>query len=172
MILLKEKKTMSKVWFDERENLVIEGAKTFWRNFSGRERKYNPAGVRNFCVRIDDEAIVKKLVNDKWNVKYIPAKSEDDDEVAYIQVAVRYGTVSPSVYLIAGRQKTYINESLIGDLDSAEIENADLIIRGRKWGDENRVKAYLKTGYFEIMKDVFADKYMFDEDEDDLPFDI
>lgn len=164
---------MSKYWFDKRGNLVIEGAKTFWRNFSGKERKYNPAGVRNFCVRIDDREIADELANKAWNVKYIPAKNDDEEAVPYIQVAVKYGVVSPSVYMIAGKNKTFMGENLIGDLDSAEIENADLIIRGREWWDRDvkKVKAYLKTGYFEILRDVFADKYDF-VDEDDIPFDV
>lgn len=161
---------MSKYWFDARGNLVIEDAKTFWRNFSGKERKYNPAGVRNFCVRIDDELIADELESKGWNVKHIPPREEGEKPLVYIQVAVKYGVVNPNVYMIAGKIKTYMNEKLVGDLDSAEIENADLIIRGREW-DTNRIKAYLKTGYFEITRDVFADKYDF-VDADDIPFDV
>lgn len=158
---------MSRYSFDEKGNLIIEDAKTFWRNFTGRERKYNASGIRNFCVRLDHET-ADILKQRGWNVKYIPAKDEDDDETPYIQIAVRYGRISPRIFMISGKSKTLLTEESVGSLDYAEIETTDLIIRGREW-DVGRVKAYLKTGYFNIVKDVFEDKYTFD---DDLPFDI
>lgn len=164
---------MSKYWFDAKGNLVIEDAKIFWCNFSGKERKRNPAGVRNFCVYIEDHKIADKLVRDAWNVKYRPAENDGEEAVPYINVAVRYDVLPPTVYMVAGKNKTLINEKLVKDLDSADIENVDLIIRGRKWWDEDvkKVKAYLKTGYFVILRNVFADKYDF-IDEDDIPFDV
>ena len=46
------------------ENLVIENARLLFRNFSGRESKYNRAGQRNFCVYIEDAADAQKLIDD------------------------------------------------------------------------------------------------------------
>lgn len=153
---------------NDRGELIIQDAKTFWRNFSGHERKFNAEGTRNFCVRLD--VVIADILKAKgWNVKYIPARDDDDIDTPYIQVAVRYGRIAPRIYMIAGRNKTQLNESIVGDLDYAEIETADLIIRGHEW-DVGHVKAYLKTGYFTIVRDEFADKYDFDENEDELLF--
>lgn len=65
------------------ENLVIENARLLFRNFSGRESKYNRAGQRNFCVYIEDAADAQKLIDDGWNVRVRPPR-EDGEEPAII----------------------------------------------------------------------------------------
>ena len=36
-----------------KNNIVIENARIGFRNFSGKEGQFNPAGRRNFCVFIE-----------------------------------------------------------------------------------------------------------------------
>lgn len=143
------------------DNLIIENAKIMFKNFSGKEDKFNRAGNRNFCVLIDDFDLANKLTNDGWNVKTLHSKDEDEPDKYYIQVAVSYKVAPPSVYMITRRNKTPLDEESINTLDYAEIKNVDLTISPSYWEMNNKsgVKAYLKNMYVTIEEDAFADKY-------------
>ena len=153
---------MSKFTIDERGNLVVEDAKIRWRNFAGVEYKYNEKGIRNFCVDIDNIDVADELKDRGWNIR-IRSVIGSDEIVPYVSVAVRYGRISPKIVIVTDRKKTYLDETTVASLDYAELESVDLIIRGREW-EPGKVKAHLKTGYFTIHKDAFADKYNFDDD--------
>lgn len=143
-------------------NIKIENAKVRFRNFSGKEGKYNPAGRRNFCVLLDEED-AQSLFDEGWNVKYLQPKDKDngDDPQAYLQVAVSYANIPPKVYLVTSKQKTLLDEETIGMLDWGEFANFDLVIRPYNYDVNGKtgVKAYLKTLYATLVEDEFADKY-------------
>lgn len=142
------------------KNLTIEGAQLRFRNFQGLEGRYNPAGVRNFCVLLDDD-LASVLKEDGWNVKYLKPRDEDEDEQAYLQVAVNFNNFPPKIVMITSRNKTVLDEETVGQLDYAEIENADISIRPRVWDDNGtkRIKAYARSVYITIVEDDLDKKY-------------
>ena len=126
------------------DNIIIENARIIFRNFSGKEDKYNRAGDRNFCVILEDPNDVQRLIDDGWNIRVMPPREEGDPR----------------------HKQTPLDEESIGALDFAEISNVDLIIRPYNWiiqegtkNEKSGVKAYLKTMYVTIEEDEFAEKY-------------
>lgn len=141
-------------------NIVMENAQIRFRNFSGKEGRFNPAGRRNFCVLLTDD-IVDSLIRDGWNIKYLNPRDEDEAPQPYIQVSVNFDNIPPKVWLITSRGKTLLDEESVNMLDWAELQSVDLIIRPYQWemNGKTGVKAYLKSGYFTIVEDEFESKY-------------
>lgn len=165
------------------EDLIIENATITNRNFEGREEKpYNPKGVRNFSVMLDNE-LAHILLNDGWNIKFPRAKDPNDPETpGFLSVSVSYTNPRhiPKIIQITydadnKPHKVPLNEATIINIDSAEIQDINLVIHPREWevNGNTGVKAYLKTMYFTLVKDPFEDKYgSFDADYDELPFEL
>ena len=154
-----------------RNLLKIENAKIFWTNFAGKERENNPAGKRNFCVEIPED-IAENLKADGWNVKYTKDSEEYGGPKPYIQVEVKYGDYPPKIYKVTSRNKTLLDEDVVGDLDKDEITNVDLYISPYHWtvGSKSGIKAYVDKMWVTIEEDDLTKKYASYEDEEPLPF--
>ena len=143
------------------ENISIENAHIIFRNFAGREGKYNREGVRSFCVIIDDPEMAQGLAEDGWNIRALAPRDEDEEVRHYLQVAVSFDVIPPNIYLVNKHGKERLEEDAIDFLDYAEIREADIIIRPYNWevNGKTGIKAYLKTLYVTIEEDEFAQKY-------------
>jgi len=145
------------------ENINIEGAKLMFRNFSGNEGKFNPAGRRNFCVVIPEDN-VDQLRALGWPIKELAARDEEEEPIFYLQVKVNYNRIPPKIYMVTGKKKTLLTEASVNSLDYAEIKNVDLTIRAYEW-EPGKLSAYVQSMYVTIVEDEFADKYAFDDEE-------
>lgn len=149
-----------------KSNIVMENARLIFRNFEGREEKYNRKGDRNFGLIIEDSEVAQQLAEDGWNIKELTPKNNDDyddtPEVIYwLPVTVRFDNVPPKVMLVTRRKKTRLNEDNINTIDYANIAKVDLTVTPYDWevNGKTGTKAYLQTMYVTINEDEFADKY-------------
>lgn len=155
------------------DNIIVEGARIGFRNFSGKPDMYNKkGGVRTFCVFFDSER-GSELENIGWHIKWLKPKEEGDEPTAYLQVAVRFDNYPPKVVLVSKGGRTILKSDTIDVLDSAELRDVKLAIKPYNWErDGNKgVKAYLKTGYFYLDEDEFESEFApVQDDNDDVPF--
>lgn len=154
-------------------NINIRGARIFFKNFAGKEQKFNPEGKRNFCVEIPDD-MVEQLRDDGWNIKHTRPRDEDYEPRAYLKVNVSFDNYPPDVYLIADGKKVPLDEETVGMIDHADIVNVNVTISPYTWdvNGNTGVSAYLKRIYVEIEDDPFAGDYadMSPVDEEEMPF--
>ena len=154
--------------------IPIENAELRFRNFAGKESRFNPAGRRNFCVLLD-ETQAKELHEEGWNIRYLRSRDSEDAPRPYIQVTVSYSHVPPKIVLVTPSTKTTLDESSIGLLDWAEIAVVDLMITPYNWevNGKTGVKAYLKSMYVTLSPEEtrMEEKYRNIPDANDYPED-
>ena len=140
----------------ERTPITIRNATIFKSNFSGKEiPPYNPEGRRNFCVFIDDINVAKDMQADGWNIRWLRARNEGDEDKAFLSVAVNFSKIPPKIVLLTSKGETRLDEETVGMLDWAEKEQVDLTINPRPWDDNGvrKIKAYLRTMKVRIFED-------------------
>lgn len=159
-------------------NIFVEDAHVLFKNFSGEERKYNPAGNRNFSVIIEDTGVANQLKDDGWNVKVLKARDEDEQDTYYLNVAVSFKTIPPDIWLITmdgGKEQSRVklDEDSVGVLDHTRFCNVDLSLSPYPWEMQGKsgIKAYLRKGYFSMELDKLDAKYARSNEEDEeIPF--
>lgn len=151
---------------DQAKTFMVEDAQLIFRNFAGKEGQFNREGDRNFSVILTPEA-AEEMIKDGWNVRYLQAREEGDEETPYIMIAVSFKIRPPRVVMLTSRARTNLDEFTVEVLDWANIEKADLICRAYNWvvGDKHGVKAYLQSLFVTIEEDYLERKYAVNEVE-------
>lgn len=141
--------------------VLFEDVRIVFRNFKGAEGQFNREGDRNFAVILDDDKMVKALENDGWNIKYLKAREEGDDEQPYLPVSVNFKGKPPRCVMISSRGRTELREDEIEVLDWVDIRTVDLIVRPYEWvvNGKSGIKAYLKSIFVTIEEDALDLKY-------------
>jgi hypothetical protein len=147
--------------------VTLEAVRLIFRNFAGKEGKYNREGDRNFSVLLDDD-IAGKMAEDGWNIKMLASREEGEPPQPYITVSVGFKNRPPRIVMITSKGRTSLSEDECEVLDWVDIKTVDLVLRPYSWavGDKVGVKAYLKTIFVHIHEDPLELKYA---DLDELP---
>ena len=152
--------------FGPRGILQIDDARIIFRNFEGREDKYNRKGDRNFALVIPNQEIADQLMEDTnefgvgWKVKIRDPREEGDAPFMYLP-NVKFNARGPKVVLISGNKQTQLDEDSISILDDIDIACVDLDIRpydGESTYGPFR-SAYLQTMYVTQEVDRLGRKY-------------
>lgn len=153
-------------------NIVLENARIGFRNFEGREGRFNAAGARNFCVFLNTDQ-AHALEKEGWAIRWTHPNDPDEEPTGFLPVSVKYGYIPPKIALVKkGGLPTELGENEVSMLDKAEIENVDLVIRPYNWEVNGHagVKAYLKSMYVKLVEDPLAAKYYNDAPAEDTPW--
>lgn len=145
---------------DDAKTFMIEDARIIFRNFTGREDKYNREGDRNFAVVLPED-VAEQMSKDGWNVRYLDPREEGDEPTPYISVAVNFNNRPPRVVLLTSTTRTQLDERSVEVLDWSDIRTADLIARGYDWtvNGKSGTKAYLQSLFVTIEEDALERKY-------------
>jgi hypothetical protein len=141
-------------------SLIIEDAQLVFRNFAGKEGKYNAEGDRNFCVLLDEGA-AEDMLRDGWNIKALRSREEGDPDRPYVQVSVGFKFRPPKLVMVTSKGRTDLTEEELELFDFVDIKKVDLIIRPYTWavGGKSGIKAYLKSMFLTVEEDYLDLKY-------------
>lgn len=152
--------------------LTLRGVRLIYRNFSGRPLKFNPEGRRNFSVIIENPELANSLIADNWNLKPLNKRDMDEQDAWHLPVAVVYGKYPPVIRVLSQSGGMIYDESMLPNLDFANITNVDLIINPRRYekDGEIRVKAYLRSMNVTIFEDELEIEFKKALEGEETPF--
>lgn len=142
------------------KNRTLEDVTIAFRNFAGKEDKYNREGDRNFAILLEPD-LAYEMEQEGWNVKYLKEREEGDGQQAYLQVAVGYKLRPPKIGMVTSRGLTYLGEDQVEMLDWVDIETADVTLNPYEWSvnDKSGIKAYLLSLFIKIEEDYLQLKW-------------
>ena len=149
-----------------KDKVTFENARIIFKNFSGKEGKYNREGDRNFCILLSDQDAAE-LMAAGWYIKWTKPREDSDYEPApYITVKVSYKKNKPTVVLIAESNDEIIGKRSLSEedlpiLDYTYIIRADIVISPYNYdiGGKTGVAAYLYSLYATFEVDPLEMKY-------------
>lgn len=143
------------------DTVLLEDVQIIFRNFSGRAGMYNKEGDRSFAVKLDRDK-AEELKARGWNIKYLAARDEDDEEQAYVSVKINFnGPRPPKAFLVTSKGRTPLGEGEIEMLDYVDILQIDMILNPYNYtvNGKSGISVYLETIYVTALEDALAQKY-------------
>lgn len=141
------------------ENIEILDARLVFRNFSGREDKFNVAGKRNVSVVLSPEQAAD-LKARGVNVRTREPRNEEEDEFHTVKLNIPFHSKGrpPRVVMVSETQQTDMTEDTIHILDNIDIISAD--VQFRLWEyDPGKFSAQLVKTYIKIREDRMDQRY-------------
>lgn len=142
-----------------RANLFLENVKIGFRNFEGREGRYNAEGKRNFVIFLDNETAAR-LEEQGWNIHW-PKPTENDTENEknpFLKVHVNFNWKGLKIVMIVNGKPEFLDEDTVGVLDTAELENVDVSVSPYEY-EPGKISASLASIYATVKTDEFMAKY-------------
>ncbi len=142
-----------------RANLFLENVKIGFRNFEGREGRYNAEGKRNFVIFLDNETAAR-LEEQGWNIHW-PKPTENDTENEknpFLKVRVNFNWKGLKIVMIVNGKPEFLDEDTVGVLDTAELENVDVSVSPYEY-EPGKISASLASIYATVKTDEFMAKY-------------
>lgn len=142
-----------------RANLFLENVKIGFRNFEGREGRYNAEGKRNFVIFLDNETAAR-LEEQGWNIHW-PKPIENDTENEknpFLKVRVNFNWKGLKIVMIVNGKPEFLDEDTVGVLDTAELENVDVSVSPYEY-EPGKISASLASIYATVKTDEFMAKY-------------
>lgn len=145
--------------------LIIENAEILprgFRNFSGKEGTFNREGDRFFNIRLDDEELIKFLLDYGWNVRELASREEGEEPGHILQIKVSFKNYPPVIHRHVGTIDTLLDVDTVGQLDSDRILGADIVINPSHWevNGKSGTAGYLASAHITVEnRDYFSDKY-------------
>lgn len=149
------------------EKVLIEGARLGFRNFQGREGRFNAEGERSFGLFLTEEQ-AEDLAGRGCNVRRLRPLDEEDPGQPVLNVRVNYRMrdgrplrFPPKVVLVTSGGNTELTEETVGAVDGVDIETVDLYLTLRPWEvrGQRGIKAYLHSLYVVVNENFLERKY-------------